>query len=169
LSQPNNTFAQHNPFAPNNPFLQNSAGPMRQPLSFGESEAMRRELRTHPIWVAQNMGQPGYSVTVGGSAQVDGNEAKVLDVLAAGAEVRWFVDARTGHIVRSLKKALDPDGLSQEITDGRYSDWRSFNGLTLPTREVDMHEGGVTSIELLEDFEVNPQVDDSVFRRPSDW
>ena len=65
-----------------------------------------------------------------GSEKVGDIEARIVDVNADGAAIRWFVDPQTGHILKETYRTLGPSGPVQGETD--MDDWKPMAGMTFP-------------------------------------
>src|SRR6266404_814916 len=56
------------------------------------------QIKRDPIFIASHWKDPNVFFTAGGTEKVGDIEARIVDVNAAGAAIRWFVDPKTGHI-----------------------------------------------------------------------
>jgi hypothetical protein len=105
-----------------------------------------------PILVLQHVKDPAYTFLVTGSEPLGGTAATVLEVTHGVHQVTFWVDPRTGRVLRRrvLNSAYD------------LSDWRSVDGLVVPFEEKNEESGflGVVSA-----IEFNPAIDPSVFER----
>jgi hypothetical protein len=117
------------------------------------------------FFIAQRADDPKFTFCAGDKVKVGDVEAQVLDVNADGYAVRWFVDLASGHIVRRSAQ-ISPGGVPvEEVID--CSDWRLVDGISLPFKEVKTcNEQPEASLEVQE-VELNPKVDDSLFEKPA--
>jgi zinc protease len=95
-------------------------------------------------------------------AQVAGKPAHVVEVAdAQGHATRFFLDAETNRVVKVF---FETGGATTETT---YSDYRAVDGVQVAHRSEHAQNGTtVVSFELTE-VQVNPAVDDAVFKKPA--
>jgi zinc protease len=130
-----------------------------------QKEDMLKELWTDPVFVAQHADDPKFTFVAGGSEKVGDLDTAILDVNAAGSQVRWFVDVKTGRVVRSSTRRAGMGGPpADEISD--YSDFRPVQGIVFPFKETRTRDGQPVSSEEAKEIEVNPAVDPKLFERP---
>ncbi len=137
-------------------------GPLDLPAS--QKEEALKELKRDPLFVAQHGDDPKFTFSAGGSQKVGEVEAKILDVNADGAEVRWFIDPQTGRILRISARAMWMAGPGEQVID--FADWKVVQGISVPFK-AKITRGGVwgSSVEIKE-FEINPKVDPKLFEKP---
>ena len=102
----------------------------------------------------------------GGSEKVGDVEAKIVDVNAEGAVIRWFVDPKTGHILKETYQTLGQSGPVQGETD--MDDWKPMAGLTLPLVRHNKQNGEDSSTSEYKKLELNPTVDPKLFEKPAE-
>ena len=119
-----------------------------------------------PIWVAQHAGDPDFVFYGAGPAKVGELDTRILEVGSPAADLRWFVDPQTGHVVRATWKLWRGRRWGESVSQD-YADWRLAGGLWFPFKET-THQGDqeVRSTEYTE-IEVNPQVDPTLFQEPT--
>jgi hypothetical protein len=135
-----------------------------QDLPDAQREDAMNQLKTSLIQVAQHTDDPKYTFTAGGTAKVGDVDAQILDVNADGAQAQWFVDPKTGRVVRTSEHVVDMAGAAQRVLD--FSGWKEFGGIPFPTSAKitrDGQDGGSVEVK---DVEVNPTVDEKLFARP---
>jgi len=146
-------------------FVLTPGGPQDMPPS--QRESSMKDMKTNALSVVSRADDPKVTVRAGGTEKVGETEAQVLDVTADGASARWFVEASTGRVVRTVSRTLAPGGgPTEQVVD--YSDFRPVDGgLTLPFKRT-LTRGGqdAGSIEVKE-VQVNPPVDEKDFERPA--
>ena len=146
-------------------FVLTPGGPQDMPAS--QRESSMKDMKTNALSVVSRADDPKVTVRAGGTEKVGETEAQVLDVTADGASARWFVEASTGRVVRTVSRTAGPGGgPTEQVVD--YSDFRPVDGgLTLPFKRT-LTRGGqdAGSIEVKE-VQVNPPVDDKDFERPA--
>jgi zinc protease len=147
-----------------------SAGFMAAPqgtrdLEDAQREDMIDEVKRDEISIAQHADDPKYTFTAAGSAKVGDADAEVLDVNADSAEVRWFIDPKSGRILRTSQRVTGMNGApSDQVVD--VSDWKEFDGIQFPTKAKltnDGQDGGSVEIKQIE---INPAVDAKLFEKP---
>ena len=134
-----------------------------QDLPASQRESAMKEIKTHPLFVAQRADDPGLTVRASGSEKVGDVDTRILEVSLDGADTKWFVDPGSGHILRIVSRL--PGGQGEQVVD--YSDWRAVQGLQYPFKRR-LSRGGedAGSVEVLE-LEVNPTVDPKAFEKPA--
>jgi hypothetical protein len=136
-----------------------------QDLPPDQQQDAMRELKTSEIQVAQHASDPKYTFTLGGTEKVGGVDAQILDVNADGAQVRWYVDPKTGRVLRTSAHVVDMGGAALRLLD--FSDWKEFGGIPFPTKakiKRDGQDGGSLEVK---DIEINPAVDEKLFVKPT--
>ena len=136
-----------------------------QDLPDDQKQDAMRELKTSEILVAQHASDPKYAFSLGGTEKVSGVDAQILDVNADGAQVRWYVDPKTGRVLRTSAHVVDMGGAAVRLLD--FSDWKEFGGLPFPTKAKitrDGQDGGSLEVK---NVEINPTVDEKLFAKPT--
>jgi zinc protease len=152
--------------SPEASFMETPMGNRDVPSS--QRESLLRELKRDPFVVVQHglAGDPKYTFTPAGSEKVGEAEAEVLDVNADGAEVRWWVDAQSGRIVRSSARTAGMGGPAQQVVD--YSDFRPASGVVVPFKQKITRDGQDGGSAEMKEIEVNPAVDSKQFEKPAE-
>jgi len=122
------------------------------------------------VYVAQHAGDPNFIFYGAGKAKISGIETRILDVSTPLTDVRWFVDPRTGRILRSSrreKKELRSDRTWVEVTE--YADWRSVDGVWFPFLEKRASSPGEAEFTefVASEIQINPKVDLTIFEKPT--
>ena len=78
--------------------------------------------------------------------------------------MRWYVDPKTGRILREIYPAVGPSGPVQGQTD--LADWKTFDGVNLPAKRINKQNGQDSSVIDFLEIHFNPQVDAKLFDRP---
>jgi zinc protease len=68
------------------------------------------QIKRDPIFIASHWKDPNVFFRAGGTEKVGDTEARIVDVNAAGAAIRWFVDPQNGHILKETYQTLNPMG-----------------------------------------------------------
>jgi len=130
-----------------------------------QKDRMLQELWTDPLFVAQHAEDPKFAFAAGGIEKIGDVEANILDVTANGSQVRWFVDSKTGHVVRTVAQTAEMGAPAEVVSD--YSDWRAVQGVIFPFKETSTRNGQFASSEEAVEIEVNPAVDPKLFEKPA--
>jgi hypothetical protein len=117
------------------------------------------------IYVAQRINDPAFIFSAAGTQKVGDTDASVLDIDDAGTSIRWFVDPRTGNILREDYQAMGATGPSNDETD--FDDWKTVDGLTLPYVRKNKENGQDSSTVQFTKIEINPKIDAQIFDKPS--
>jgi hypothetical protein len=91
--------------------------------------------------------------------------ARIVDVNADGAALRWYVDEQTGRILKETYATL----AEGKPADGEtvFSDWKPMGGLTIPTVRHNKQNGEDSSTSVYSSIEINPPVDPKIFEKPA--
>ena len=134
-----------------------------QDMPASQKESGMKDIKTHPLVVAQRVDDPKLTARVTGSEKVGDVDAKVLELNLDGTDTRWVVDPGSGHILRVV--AHLPGGQGEQVVD--YSDWRAVQGVQYPfKRRISRGGEDAGSVEVLE-LELNPTVDPKAFEKPA--
>jgi zinc protease len=150
-------------FSPTASFMASPMGSQDMPSS--QRDEALTEIKRLPLFVAQHAEDPKFAFSAGASEKIGEVEAKILDVNADGAEVRWFVDPQSGRILRAAWKSVGPAGPGETIVE--YADWKSVAGFTLPFKVTRTLDGAKQATVEVKDVEINPSVDPKLFEKPA--
>jgi hypothetical protein len=141
------------------------AAPMgSQTLPASQKEEILNDLKRQPIFVAQHTDDPQFNFSAGGSERVGEVESRILDVNADGAQVRWFVDPQSGHILRDSYQSSAEGAPAQKVTD--YADWKSVEGISVPFKQTTTRSGEKDASIEIKEYQINPEVDPKIFEKP---
>src|SRR5229473_6554424 len=124
------------------------------------------QIKRDPIFIASHWKDPNVFFNADGTEKVGDVEARIVDVNAAGAAIRWFVDPQTGHILKETYRTLSQSGPVQGETD--FDNWKSISGLTLPLVRHNKQNGQDSSTSEFTALELNPAVDPKLFEKPTE-
>lgn len=110
------------------------------------------DLHSDLLSILRNVSNPQFTFTAAGTETIDGVAAQVVDVNAAGASVKWYVDP-SGRLLRTVARDSTTD----------FSQWKSFGGMNLPTVASVTRNGEKVSEVKLANAEVNVAVDPGAF------
>jgi zinc protease len=118
------------------------------------------------VYIAQHADDPAFTFTAAGTEKIGDTDAAILDIGGAVPWLRWYVDPKTGYVLREKYKGLGQSGPFDGETN--LSDWRSSDGLTLPYAHQNKQNGQQTSTAELKKVELNPAVDPKMFAKPAE-
>jgi hypothetical protein len=124
------------------------------------------QIKRDPIFIAAHARDPNVFFHAAGTKKVGDIEARIVDVNAAGAAVRWFVDPQTGHILKETYATLGPHGPAQGETD--LDDWKPVNGITIPMARHNKLDGQDSSMAEYTAITFNPTIDPRLFEKPAE-
>jgi len=150
-------------FTPTASFMTGAMG--SQDIPAAQSDEILNEMKHDPFFVAQHADDPKFSFTAGATEKIGGVEAKILDVNADGAQVRWFVDPQNGRILRASFKSVGPAGPGEMVVE--YIEWKPVAGLTLPFKVTRSRDGTKEASVEVKEAEINPSVDPKIFQKPA--
>jgi zinc protease len=124
------------------------------------------QIRRDPIFIAAHSKDANVFFRAGGSEKVGDTEVRIVDVNAAGAVIRWFVDPQSGHVLKETYRTLGQSGPVQGETD--LEDWKPVSGLNLPMVRHNKQNGQDSSTAQYTALELNPTVDPKLFEKPAE-
>jgi zinc protease len=123
------------------------------------------QIKRDPIFIASHSKDPNVFFRAAGTEKVGDIDARIVDVNAAGAYIRWFVDPQSGHILKETYRTLSLDGPVQGETS--MDDWKPVNGLNIPLLRHNKQNGEDLSTSKYATLEINPTVDPKLFEKPT--
>jgi zinc protease len=127
---------------------------------------MLSQLQHDLVYVAQHADDPSFTFTAAGTERIGGVDAAVLDIDGAIPWVRWYIDPKTGYILREKYKGMGQTGPFEGETN--LADWRAADGITMPYKHQNQQNGKETSNAEVKKLELNPQVDPKLFAKPAE-
>jgi zinc protease len=137
-----------------------------QDLPASQKAEMLDQIKRDPIFIAARCKDPNVFFNAGGTEKVGDVDARIVDVNAAGAAIRWFVDPQTGHILKETYRMLSQSGPAQGETD--MDNWKPIGGLTLPLLRHNKQNGQDSSTAEYTALDLNPAVDPKLFEKPAE-
>jgi zinc protease len=122
------------------------------------------QIKRDPIFIAAHYKDSNVLFRAGGTEKVGDVEARIVDVNAAGAAIRWFVDPKTGLILKETYRTLAQSGPVQGETD--MENWKPLGGVTIPLVRKNKQNGEDSSSAEYTALEINPTVDSKIFDKP---
>jgi zinc protease len=127
---------------------------------------MLAQIHHDTIYIAQHADDLTFTFTSAGTEQIGDVKAEIVDIDGAIPWIRWYVDPKTGYILREKYKAMGQTGQFDGETD--LSDWRTADGLTMAYLHKNKQNGKEASIVEYKKIEINPAVDQKLFEKPAD-
>jgi zinc protease len=124
------------------------------------------QIKRDPVFIASHSKDPDVFFRAAETEKVGEVEARIVDVNAAGAAIRWFVDPQTGHILKETYRSIGQHGPVQGETD--LDNWKPVSGLTLPMLRHNKQDGQDSSTAEYTALEFNPAVDPKLFDKPAE-
>jgi hypothetical protein len=125
---------------------------------------MLAQLHHDLVYVAQHADDPALTFTAAGTEKIGDVDAAIVDIGGAIPWIRWYVDPKTGYILREKYKGMGQSGPFEGETN--LSDWRTADGLTMPYTHKNQQNGQETSVVEYKKIELNPPVALSLFDKP---
>jgi zinc protease len=124
------------------------------------------QIKRDPVFIAAHSKDGNVFFRAGGTEKVGDIETRIVDVNAAGAFIRWFVDPQSGHILKETYRTLSQSGPVQGETD--MESWRPVAGLTIPFVRHNKQNGQDSSTAEYIALELNPDVNPNIFEKPAE-
>ncbi len=131
-----------------------------------QKNEMLSQLHHDLVYVAQHADDPAFTFTAAGTEKIGDVDTAILDIGGAIPWVRWYIDPKTGHILREKYKAMGQGGSFDGETN--LADWRTVEGLTMPYKHQNKQNGQETSNAEFKKIELNPAVDPKLFAKPAE-
>jgi hypothetical protein len=127
---------------------------------------MLSQLRHDLVYVAQHTDDPSFTFTAAGGEKIGDVDASILDIGGAIPWVRWYIDPKTGYILREKYKAMGQSGPFEG--ESNLADWRATEGITMPYKHQNKQDGNETSSAEVKKVELNPTLDPKLFDKPTE-
>jgi zinc protease len=151
--------------APNAGFM-SMANMGTQSMPPAQKTEMLAQLHHDFIYVAAHAEDPAFTFTAAGTEKIGDVDAAILDIGGAIPWLRWYIDPKTGYILREKYKGATPAGPFDGETD--LSDWRTADGVTQPYMHKNKRNGQESSVVEYKKIEINPAVDGKQFEKPTE-
>ena len=132
----------------------------------GQKSEMMAQLHHDLVYVAQHADDPAFTFAAAGTEKIGDTDAAILDIGGAVPWVRWYIDPKTGYILREKYKGMGQMGTFDGETE--LADWRTTDGLTLPYKHDNKQNGSPTGTSEYQKIEVNPALDPKLFEKPAE-
>ncbi|HKU26905.1 MAG TPA: pitrilysin family protein, partial [Candidatus Sulfotelmatobacter sp.] len=108
-----------------------------------QKSEMLAQLHHDLVYVAQHAEDPAFTFSAAGTEKIGDVDAAILDIGGAVPWVRWYIDPKSGYILREKYKGMGQQGPFEGETD--LADWRRTGDLTLPYKHENKQNGQPTS------------------------
>lgn len=130
-----------------------------QPVSDAEKEGY---LSGATLFEELAFAQFGVKPVLKGIENVDGKDAYVIEAnLPKGQKQTFYYDATTGLRVQVVLTADGPQGATTNAI--KYDDYKDYSGVKYPST-MSMSMGPMVLKFVVSDFQVNPKIDDAIFK-----
>lgn len=137
-----------------------------QAMSAERKAEMLEQLKRDPVFIASHARDSNMFFSATGIEKVGDVDVRIVEVNAAGAAIRWYVDPQSGHILKETYTTLGKSGPAQGET--AMENWKTVEGVTLPFLRKNKQNGEDSSTAEYGSIEFNPQVDPKIFERPAE-
>ena len=127
---------------------------------------MLSQLQHDLVYVAQHADDPSFTFTAAGTEKIGDTETAILDIDGAIPWVRWYIDPKTGYVLREKYKAMGQSGPFEGETN--LADWRAADGLAMPYKHQNKQDGKESSNAEVKKIELNPTLDPKLFAKPTE-
>jgi zinc protease len=127
---------------------------------------MMSQMHHDLVYIAQHADDPAFTFTAAGTEKIGDVDAAILDIGGPIPWVRWYIDTKSGHILREKYKAMGQSGPFDGETN--LADWRTADGLTMPYKHQNKQNGQETSNAEFKKIELNPAIDPKLFQKPGE-
>jgi zinc protease len=118
------------------------------------------------IYVAQHADDPAVTFAAAGREKIGDIDAAILDIGGSIPALRWYIDPKTGYVLRETYKGTGPQGPFDGETN--LSEWRTGDGVTLPYVHKNKQNGQETSTVEYKRIDLNPTIDPKIFEKPAE-
>ena len=131
-----------------------------------QKNEMLSQLHHDLVYVAQHAEDPAFTFTAAGTEKIGDVDAAIVDIGGAIPWLRWYIDPKSGYVLREKYKGRSQAGSFEGETE--LSDWQTADGLTMPRMHQNKQNGEPTSTAELKKVELNPPLDPKMFEQPAE-
>ncbi len=140
------------------------AGMGTRSMAPAEANEMLAQMHHDLVYVAQHADDPAVTFSAAGTEKIGDVDAAIVDIGGAIPWLRWYVDPKSGYVLREKYKGVVQAGPFEGETD--LTDWRTVDGLTMPYKHKNKQDGKDSSIAEFKKIELNPVLDPKIFDKP---
>ena len=130
-----------------------------------QKKEMLSQLHHDMVYVGAHADDPALTFAAAGTEKIGDVDAAIVDIGGGIPWLRWYVDPKSGRILREKYKGMGQSGPFDGETD--LSDWRTADGLTLPYMHKNKQDGKDSSTVEYKKIELNPALDPKLFEKPA--
>lgn len=131
-----------------------------------QKSEMLAQLHHDLVYIAQHADDPAFSFAANGTEKIGDVDASILDIGGAVPWVRWYIDPKSGYILREKYKGMGQQGPFDGETN--FAEWRTADGLTMPYQHENKQNGQATSTAEFKKIELNPPLDPKLFEKAAE-
>jgi zinc protease len=131
-----------------------------------QKSEMLSQMHHDLVYIAQHADDPAFTFTAAGKETIGDVDAAILDIGGAVPWVRWYIDPKTGYVLREQYKGIGQQGPFEGETE--LSGWHTADGLTMPYKHENKQNGQQTSTAEFKKIEINPPLDPKLFEKPAE-
>jgi hypothetical protein len=128
-----------------------------------QKNEMLAQMHHDLVYVAQHADDPAFTFTAAGTEKIGDVDAAILDIGGAIPWVRWYIDPKTGYILREKYKAMGQSGSFEGETN--LADWRTVDGLTMPYKHREQAERQRNQQRRIQEDRTQPHSRSQAFRQ----
>ncbi len=148
---------------PSSAFLVSNQG--TQDLPPVAAAELRKQVQRIPLNFVRIAGDQKLVVAAAGKESVNGAEAAILDLRYGNTAVRWFVEPKTGRILRTEHEALSAEGKPVRMVSD-YKDYRVVEGFPVAHLLEISTNGDRDQTLIVEEYKFNTGIDRKLFEKP---
>ncbi|HEV2400340.1 MAG TPA: pitrilysin family protein [Candidatus Sulfotelmatobacter sp.] len=131
-----------------------------------QKDEMLAQVHHDLIYIGQHASDPAFTFTAAGTEKIGDVDAAILDIGGAIPWVRWYIDPKSGYILREKYKGMGQQGQFDGETD--LSDWRTADGIAEPYTHKNKQNGQEASVVEYKKIEINPTINPKLFEKPAE-
>jgi hypothetical protein len=129
------------------------------------AEEFKKQEQRIPLHLAQKADDPQLWLAAAGKERIGSVDASILDIRYGPVVVRWYVDPKTGRIMRTSHTSTTPEGKPVQMVSD-YSDYKIVSGFPVAHRLEVTTNGERDQTLVLEECKINAGVDPKLFEKP---
>jgi len=137
-----------------------------QEMPSSQTEEMFKSQMLDPMTVMRNLESKDYIIYFYKEDKVEQTPVQVIIVKhgPANASVRWFIDAQTGLLVKSIERRTGQAGPTDE--ESFFSDYRAVDGVQVAFKTLQQADGKKQMEMELSSVKINSGVKEDLFKKP---
>jgi len=140
-------------------------GGATMPIPESQLEQARKDAATELQVLVRYHDDPGLEALAGGEEEVEGIRCRLVAVGFRGGSATLCV-AEDGRVLKASRTGADPATGAPATIEAIYADYREVQGRRFPFSQRILIGGREVGRFDLEDVRVNPELDESLFRKP---